>query len=440
MPGLRFSRISAVALALWCVFAPPSAAQQALPAYGRVSINFMTGGTKDVANGTEAVSFQQIISSFTYRTPEPQEDGVEFAFDARGANYPGGVRQNRLSVYDGFVGVRLGGGQVLVRGGQMWITDIGGLGSVAGGLLEVRRQLSPGGTRIRFAAFTGLEPSTLDIDYVAGVRKFGGYVAFDSGTARRQVVGYVNIQNHGLTERSVLTFTNFLPVAQKLFVYQAGEYDLAGIAGNGGGRLSYFLTNATANINPRVELQGTYHRGRSVDTRSLAFDMLAGTPIATSRVEGLFYESIGGRIWVTVVPHVRANAGYSHDRTNSQDAQSRRYQLGVNAWNLRGFDLYVNRSSITGTARAYSTWDASLGRNVGSRLYLTGDYSTNLSSIRLFDDRGIFTIEHRPRTRRYGLSALSNFSRRYSVLCTIDRTDDGQIRDQRMLVGLTIRF
>jgi hypothetical protein len=440
MGGRRSLGAFTAALLAACILPSHVAAQQSMPAYGRISINFMTGGATDLVNGGPAVTFQQVISSFTYRTPEPKNEGAEFAFDARGANYPGGVRQNRMSIYDGYVGIRLDGGHVLVRGGQMWITDLGGLGSVAGGLIEVRRQSSPGAVRIRFGAFTGLEPSTLDIDYAPGVRKFGGYVAFDGSGARRQVIGYVNVQDHGLTERSVLTFTNYLPVAHKLFLYQAGEYDLTGVAGNGGGHLSYFLTNASAYLSPRVELQGTYHRCRSIDARSLALDVLQGTPIATSRVEGLFYESIGSRVWVTVMPHVRVNAGYSHDRTNSQDAQTNRYQLGANAWNLHGFDFYITRSLISATSHSYSAWDASLGRNVGSRIYLTGDYSTNLSSIRLIDDRGIFTIDHRPRTKRYGVSALSHLTRHFSLLSTVDQTDDGQIRDQRFLLGVTIRF
>jgi hypothetical protein len=141
-----------------------------------------------------------------------------------------------------------------------------------------------------------------------------------------------------------------------------------------------------------------------------------------------------------VVPHVRLNAGYSSDRTNSTDARTRRYQIGGNAWNLLGFDVYVTRSSISGTTRTYSAWDASVGRNITARLYLTGDFSTNLSSVRLIDDRGLFTLEHRPRTRRYELSALTNLTRHYSLLFTVDCTQDSEVTEQRFLGGLTVRF
>lgn len=69
-----------------------------------------------------------------------------------------------------------------------------------------------------------------------------------------------------------------------------------------------------------------------------------------------------------------------------------------------------------------------------------GDYSTNLSSVRLIDDRGLFTLEHRPRTRRYEVSTLANLTRRYSLLFTVDRTQDSEVTEQRYLAGLTIRF
>ena len=416
-----------------------AAAQQAMPAYGRLSIYFTSGVTKETANPGEDVNINEVITSMTWRSPEARNGGPEFALDARGAAYPGMTRKSRMSVYDGYVGFSTEGGRVLVRGGQMWLNEMGGLGSVAGGLVEVRRPVSTG-TRMRIGAFSGVEPSTMEITFVPDVRKFGGYVAFDGGTARRQVIGYVTVRNQNITERSVVTFTNFLPVGRKVFLYQAGEYDLVGVAGNGGRRLSYFLTNARASAGSRIELQGTYHRGRSVDTRSLALDVLQGAAVSTQRVEGLFYESVGGRVWVTVVPHVRVNAGYSSDRTNSTDARSRRYQLGGNAWNLRGFDVYVTRSSITGSTRTYSAWDASVGRSVGARFYVTGDFSTNLSSVRLIDDRGLFTLEHRPRTRRYGVSTLANLTRHYSLLFTVDRTQDSDVTEQRFLAGLTLRF
>lgn len=293
---------------------------------------------------------------------------------------------------------------------------------------------------MRIGAFSGVEPSTMEVSFVPNVRKTGGYIAFDGGTARRHVIGYVNVRNQGLTERSVVTFTNFLPVGRRLFLYQAGEYDLVGVAGNGGRRLSYLLNNVRVSAGSRIELQGTYHRGRSVDTRSLALDVIQGAAVSTRRVEGLFYESVGGRVWVTVVPHVRLNAGYSSDRTNSTDVRTRRYQLGGSAWNLRGFDLYVTRTSIAATTRTYSGWDVSVGRNLGTRLYVTGDFSTNLSSVRLIDDRGLFTLEHRPRTRRYEVSTLANVTRRYSLLFTVDRTQDSEVTEQRYLAGLTIRF
>lgn len=150
-------------------------------------------------------------------------------------------------------------------------------------------------------------------------------------------------------------------------------------------------------------------------------------------------ESVGGRAWVTVVPRVRLTGGYSRDRTNRDDALNHRYYVGAHAWNFAGMDVNVTRSAISG-ARTYAAWDVSVGHTVGSRLYVTGEYSTDLSSVRLADDGGGFIVEHRPRTRRYGASALANLTRHYSLLANVDRTDDGEVSEHREMVGITVRF
>jgi hypothetical protein len=438
------ARIPLAVVAWLGLLSPPAAAQQALPAWGRISIYFTSGATTDLASGAEGESrqFQEVTTSISWRSADAVDGGAEYAFDGRGAAYPGTSRESRMSVYDGYVGYRTAGGRVGMRAGQMWINDLGGLGSMAGLLVEGRRKIAEKGGVLRVGAFGGLEPSPLDIEYVAGVRKAGGYVAFEAGSTRRHVLGYVNVRNSGLTERSVLTTTNYLSAGRKFSLYQAGEYDLVGVGGHGARRLSYFLTNGRIAASSRVEVQGSYHRGRSIDTRSLALDVLQGAPISSRRAEGLLFESVGGRVWVTVAPRVRVTGGYSRDRTNSFDDHSDRYQAGANAWNVAGsgVDFNLTRSSISGPARSYSAWDVSVGRSIGSRLYLTGDYSTNLSRVRLADDLGGFTIEHRPRTQRYSLSSLVNLTRHYSLLLTADRTGDGDLREHRELAGLTIRF
>ena len=440
----RLSIVEAVLVAALVAPAAPVGAQQALPSWGRMTIYFQNGAMADRV-GTpdeESVSIREITSSFTWRSREAEEGGAEFAIDARGAAYLDSEgRRNRASVYDGYVGYRLKGGSLAIRGGQMWINDLGGLGAVAGGLVEMRRKQPFAIGRLRVGAFGGLEPSILELDYIQGVRKAGGYVAIESGS-RRHVLGYVNVRNSGVTERSVISTTNFLPLKRRFFAYQAMEYDLEGVGGNGGSRLSYFMTNARYQVSKFLELQSNYHRGRSVDTRGLALDVLQGRPISTERVRGLLFETVGGRAWVTLAPGVRVNVGYSRDRTDRESDHTNRYQLGANAWNIAhsGIDFTFSRASYSGASRSYTAWDVSAGRPIGSRVYLTGDFSTNLSTVRLTNFTGDFIVEHRPRTRRYGLSALTNLNRTYSILVSADRTDDGDLKEHRELVGLTIRF
>jgi hypothetical protein len=200
-----------------------------------------------------------------------------------------------------------------------------------------------------------------------------------------------------------------LPLGRKVHVYQASEYDLTGVGGNGSARLSYWLSNARVTPTSRLEFQANYQRGRSVDARSLALDLLQGVAVSSEGVRGLLFESVGGRAWFTVLPRVRVTGGCSRDRTNRSEGGNNRYDFGASAWNIAGMDFYLTRSAINGD-RTCAAWDASVGRTVGSRLYVTGEFSTDLSSVRLADEGGGFIIEHRPRTRRYGVSTLRSRS------------------------------
>ena len=52
-----------------------------------------------------------------------------------------------MSLYDGFVGARLGSrGQFRVRGGHMWLPDLGTAGALAGGLVGVSQRACPAPT------------------------------------------------------------------------------------------------------------------------------------------------------------------------------------------------------------------------------------------------------------------------------------------------------
>ena len=125
------------------------------------------------------------------------------------------------------------------------------------------------------------------------------------------------VRHGSLTERSVVTDANFLPIGRKLFVYQAAEFDLQPPAGTAKQGLTYFYSNTRVNPANRVELQGNYNRGRSIDARSLGSDVINGRPITQSAVDGLLYESIGGRVTVEPSPGSVSTADTRATRTTA---------------------------------------------------------------------------------------------------------------------------
>ncbi len=289
--------------------------------------------------------------------------------------------------------------------------------------------------------FGGLEPRVYDTGYENDVYKYGGYVALEGEGARKHVAGYVRIQHGSVTERSVLSFTNFLPVGARVFVYQVGEIDLQKPAGRAPAGLNYFFVNGHYSASSRVEIQGTFNRGRSIDTRGLSDDILAGRPVAPASIEGLLYQSVGGRATVEIFQGARVYGGYTRDKDNREDASSGRWLIGAYLSNLfeSRFDVTVSDNLIDRQTSSYHSTYFSVGHPIGGHVYLTGDYTTSLSVVRFLRSDG-FVIETRPETSRFGSSAVITLQRSWSILATAEYTLDGDVRDLRVLLGATFRF
>lgn len=431
-----------IAVALWA--AGPAAAQSAARPFGRVS--FYTNGSRTTVEGLPTTGYGEFITSVAYQLPDRDTDGLDYGVDLRHSMTSGFTRPSRSSIYEGFVGARLMGGKVRARAGHLWLTDLGALGSVAGALVEVRRQAANPTTlaglgRLRFGIFGGLEPNVAELGYAADVRKIGGYVALDAAHARRHVVGFVAIRDGALNERSVITTTNFIPAGRRFFLYQAAEYDVRTAAGQGRAGLTYFMANARVSPTDRVEVQGTYNRGRSVDTRGLVQDILNERPISQSTIDGLLYESVGGRVTVEVVRRVRVYAGVARDKTNREDTATARMTFGGYAGDVMrsGFDLSGSDALIDGPTRRYHSRFISGGRQIGRSLYLSVDYSTSLSVLRFSRSDGV-VIEMRPETTRWSGNATVYLNRAVSLLAVVEATSDDTSRDVRFMSGVTYRF
>ncbi len=416
-------------------------AVSSIPRWARVSV-FAQGASTTGSDGLSS-SFSEVVTNIAAQSAQGGRAGFEYGIDARFGAYPSSDdRDARVSIYDAYVARRLSGGRVLARAGQMWLNDLGGLGSVGGALVELRQQPGPSRLRWRAGAFGGAEPKTLDAGYVPGVKKFGAYLALDGDGAERHVIGYVNVRNEKLTERSVLSVTNYLPFRKTLFVYQAAEIDLARPGGQGTRGLTYFFTNARLSPTRRADLQLTYHRGRSIDARTITDDLRQGRPVPARTLEGFLFESAGARVTVEVAKGVRAFAGYGRDK-NDRDADAMdRTSFGVYTSNLLGSGIDVNVTDHRyrrGSASSYDSWYVSAGRSFGSRLYLSGEYSTSLSILRYARTDG-FIVETRPHTDRFGASANIYLARKLSLIVNADYTRDDGFDEFRMLSGLTFRF
>ena len=430
-----------------CLGVPASVAAQGFSSsssrprpWSRVSV--FTNSSKSTSDTTSLPVFTELTTSFSYQLPDLDDSGAEYGVDARYATYSGGQRPERISIYEGFVGARVANGALKFRVGHVWLNDVGSLGSLAGGVVELRQaRLLPDDGRFRVGAFAGLEPNVYETGYAPDVKKFGGYLSYDGARARRHSIGYVNVRQGSLIERSVITGANFLPIGRKLFLYQAGEYDIQPPAGTAKKGLAYFYSSTRVNPMNRIELQGTYNRGRSIDARGLGTDVINGRPIAQAAVDGLLYESIGGRVTVEPVPRVHVYGGYSRDKNNRDTAPTGRTLIGGYASNVAksGIDVSASDSYMDRPTGSYHSVYVSAGRQIGRPVYVSGDYTTSLSVVRFSRSDGI-TIETRPQTTRFSGTTTVIVGRSVSVLATVEHTRDNQVREFRILSGLTYRI
>jgi hypothetical protein len=409
---------------------------------GRVAV--YASGSHASQPGGAATSYADLMTSVSYSFLDRDTDGVEYGLDLRYSAYSVKGRDQRVSIYNGFVGRRLAGGHASLRAGHLWVDDLGGLGALAGTQIEARSGAIPetGLGRWRGGFFAGLDPNVYTLGYGDGVRKLGGYAVLEGARGRRHVAGYVNVHNGEMTERSVLSVANFVP-AGPLFVYQVAEYDLAPVAGGRGhDGLTYFFGTARLNAGRRVELQGTVSRGRSVDARGLSDDIQAGRPVMQQAVDGLLYESYGGRVSGEILPRVRTYVGYSRDRNNRADAPTGRWLAGGFAADLfgTGVDLTASTSRMRGPAGSYHSTFLSAGRELGRRVYATAEMSTALSLVRFLRWDGL-VVDTRPTTKRFGGNATVQLWRSTSGFVSLEHTRDGDdYREWRALTGLTVRI
>jgi hypothetical protein len=372
--------------------------------------------------------------------PSPGEI-FEFALDARLATYPSSEREERVSLYEAWVGLHTRSQAWSLRLGQMWLHELGGLGSIGGLFAEYRKPGQTSWGRWRFGLFAGYELAPYDMEYLQDIEKGGLFVALDGAHGRQHTLGYVLVRNQGLTERSVVSFSNFIPVGRSFTLYQALEYDTEGPAGLGDSELTYFFTNLRFRVSRSVDIQGTYHRGRSLDARTITEDVIDGRPVKPETLVGLLYESARLRLMVRPGRNLSVWAGYGADRNTRNAPTSKKFNLGLSARRILGSDADITISAYS-TDRGEDSYDSmwgSIGYALSQRVYVSLDYRDTLSVYHVTrGDGGV--VEIRPDSTFYSLSSNINLNRTFSLSLTMEYLEHSEFDERRLLTGLIISF
>lgn len=407
-------------------------------AYGRIA--FYAQSANAVLNDGTENPYQEFATSLSLQSGET-ENGLVYAADIRMAGYPSDEEiPRRISIYDAYVGANFNGGRLGFKAGQMWLNELGALGSVGGFLGQIKGPKRSYG-QLRIGGFGGFEPKPLDAGYVNDIFKYGGYLALDGENGRSHVIGYVNVRNTGRMERSVFVLTNFLPVGEDFFLYQAAEIDAFGVNRESLG-LNYFFTNARYTARRKVEFQGAFHHGRSIDFRTLTLDQINGRPLDEKDTRGFLFESIEGRVTYLAAPGLRFYVGYGQDRGNEGEDTTGRLNTGFYSSDLfhTGIDAQVSISRRNrNDGSSYNSWIVSAGRMIFPKLYVSGEYTSSLSIVRFTGGDNVL-IETRPSSRRYSVSSMFYLTRAFTLLFTLEHTDADSASENRLLGGVTYRF
>lgn len=436
----RLPRRAAVPLILlFGILVCPLLSAQAIPTKGRFAL-FTSWSQREWSDGADA-DFTEVIATFSFHSEDRPGDTFEFALDTRLATYPSSAREERVSLYEAWVGIHTPNRAWNLRLGQMWLHELGGIGSVGGLFAEYRLPTPTAWGRWRFGLFVGYELAPYELEYLTDIEKGGVYAALDGAHGRKHVLGLVRIRNRGLTERSVVVFNNFIPVGRSFTAYQALEYDTEGPAGLGDSELTYFFANLRYRFSRAVDLQATYHRGRSLDTRRITEDVIDGRPVNPEALQRLLFES--GRLRLTVRPirHLSLWAAYGNDRNNRGDPTATRLNLGLSARRLFGSPVDFTISSAR-TDRGEDSYDslwASIGYSIGPRVYVSLQYRDTLSVFHVADGDG-GSVEIRPDSELFSLSSNINLNRMFSLLVTLELLNHSDFEERRVLTGLIIRF
>lgn len=387
-------------------------------------------------------SFSDGWAYFALHSPAADAGGLEYGLDTRGSSYGrSGERDTHFQLYEGYVGARIGSGFIGGRLGQMWINELGALGSVGGVLLEARPKKKTKLGRARFGLFGGLEPKWIEAGYTRDVRKGGAYVILEGEGNRRHTLGYVLMRTGGLTERSVIVFNNFVPVGQKFFL-SVSRVRPVGARRQRKRRAQLLLRDGEVcavaacgipgDASPRpLSRLADHHPGH--DQRATG---LGGCPGGVRlRVDGSTCQRGGSG------PRRRVWGGYSREKNNRDDSATNRLSAGLSVFNLAesGVDVTLSGYYYQRPSGPYNSWYVSIGRNLSRKIYLSADFSTALSVVRFLPSTGI-AVETRPQSRRFTLNSNIFLDRHFSIILTGEYLKDDYTKELRGLLGLTYRF
>ena len=346
---------------------------------------------------------------------------------------------DRLSVWDLRLDYGLLSKPIAMSAGLCTLTEVSGLGSVAGGQFQLNLF-----DQITWGVFGGANPviekGTPDFDGV----KYGSYLRLSKGMITCAGIGYYKTEqtDEDYDSRDLIVFDTSLNYAKRLFLYQAGEYQI-GSETNNEDALTYYFCNLR--YQPVAPLAfSVYYNHYDQDPLLIlvddSYDDILDDYYDEDHVaKENKSDSISPKIDLRLNRYWRVYVRYRHtDSEFIQSIKTGQWLVGASCQDLfnSGVYLHCNVSKTENDYRDYDSTYISLQRNFGRDLSLTASYAHS-STVYPENQLTSWNVDS---TDRISVSGIYRIGKNLNVLLDYERVLGNHDKKNQILMNLRYRW
>ncbi len=323
------------------------------------------------------------------------------------------------------------------------MTEISGMGSIAGGQLQTNLPIG-----LSIGLFGGnnavISKGKTDTD---GIR-WGGYLKLQKETSNNIGIGFVSVSDteYDYDSKDCLVFDAVYRYTNQLFFYQSGEAILSSEQGKDSSGISFYYGNLGYDPIPLIGLSVSYNYFKQLPYIPF-LDMNERQEEGSSDFyrpddsgQNLKTNAVSPRIDLRLTKNWRVYTRYRTRDSDFEDAAASNEWLGgLSCGSLFGSEtsFHCNISRFENDDRQYTGSYVSMARNFGQSLNVSLAYAQS----RTVYPENQLVAHHFESTQRISASIFYMFTRKLTALIDYERSmGDKEDRDNQVLLNIRYRL